>query len=102
GHDMLAEGSIYLSTGKLVASHLTPANHRDVLESARGKKKPEVEEIVARLSPRPDVPASIRRLPTPNPFPPASPAPTQMLTAATVPVSPLPARAAAVEPLSPD
>jgi hypothetical protein len=100
--DMLAEGSVNLTTVKLLASHLTPANHRDVLESARGKKKPEVEEIVARLSPRPDVPASIRRLPTPNPIPPASPAPTQMLTAPTVAASPLRVRPAAVAPLSPD
>src|SRR5947207_15317810 len=38
-----------------------------VLESARGKRKPEVEEMVARLSPRPDVPASVRRLPAIRP-----------------------------------
>src|SRR5213593_1564933 len=42
--DMLAEGSVTLTTVKLLASHLTAANHRDVLESARGKRKPEVEE----------------------------------------------------------
>jgi hypothetical protein len=99
--DMLASGAVNLTTVKLLASHLTPANHRDVLESARGKKKPEVEEIVARLSPRPDVPASIRRLTTPNPIPPASPAPTQ-ITAPTVAVSPQRVRPAVVEPLSPD
>jgi hypothetical protein len=46
---------------RLLAPHLTPS-HREVLESARGKRKPEVEEIVATLSPRPDVPASVRRL----------------------------------------
>src|SRR5206468_6587051 len=40
-----------------------------VLESARGKRKPEVEEMVARLSPRPDVPASVRRLPAIRPGP---------------------------------
>jgi hypothetical protein len=43
-----------LTTVRLLASHLTPANHRDVLGSARGKRKPEVEEIVARLPPQPD------------------------------------------------
>jgi hypothetical protein len=100
--DMLAEGSVNLTAVRLLAPHLTPSNHREVLDSARGKRKPEVEEIVARLSPRPDIPASIRRLPTPNPFPPASPAPTQMLTAPTVAASPLRVRPAAVEPLSPD
>src|SRR5207245_1250891 len=63
--DMLADGSVNLTTVKLLASHLTPANHRGVLESARGRRKPEVEEIVARLSPRPDVEPSVRRLPAP-------------------------------------
>jgi hypothetical protein len=42
---------------------LTPGNHREVLDSARGKKKREIDEIVARLSPRPDVAASVRKLP---------------------------------------
>src|SRR5882672_6423927 len=64
--DMLADGSVNLTTVKLLASHLTLANHRGVLESARGRRKPEVEEIVARLSPRPDVPPSVRRLPAPR------------------------------------
>jgi hypothetical protein len=61
--EMLAEGWVNLTTVKLLAPHLTPVNHLEVLESARGKRKAEVEEIVARLSPRPDVPASVRRLP---------------------------------------
>src|SRR5881396_3025788 len=62
--DMLAEGSVNLTAVRLLAPHLSPSNHREVLDSARGKRKPEVEEIVATLSPRPDVPASVRRLPT--------------------------------------
>jgi hypothetical protein len=60
--DMLAEGSVNLTAVRLLAPHLTPSNYREVLDSARGKRKPEVEEIVATLSPRPDVPASVRRL----------------------------------------
>lgn len=35
-----------------------------MLGSARGKTKLEIQEIVARLSPRPDVPASVRLLPS--------------------------------------
>jgi Domain of unknown function (DUF222) len=62
--DMLASGSINLTSVRLLAPRLTESNHREVLESARGKTKPEVEQIVARLSPRPDVRASVRRLPT--------------------------------------
>ena len=63
--EMLAAGSVNLTTVRLLVSHLTVANHRDVLESVRGKGKSEVEEVVARLSPRPDVPPSLRKLPTP-------------------------------------
>jgi len=101
---MLAEGSINLTTVRLLAPHLTADNYRDVLESARGKKKSQVEEIVARLSPRPDVAASIRKLPAPRPAP-ARPleaaarvAPTAL---ATLP-SPAPVSSASVTPLSPD
>ena len=65
--EMLAAGSVNLTTVRLLVSHLTVANHRDVLESVRGNGKSEVEEIVARLSPRPDVPPSLRKLPTPLP-----------------------------------
>src|SRR5262249_23831803 len=61
----LGERSVNLTRVRPLAPHLTFDNHREVLESARGKKKLEVEEIVARLSPRPDVPTSVR------PFPPA-------------------------------
>jgi hypothetical protein len=65
--DMLAEGSVNLTAVRLLAPYLTPGNHREVLDAARGKRKPEVEEIVARLAPRPDVPRSVRRLPLPRP-----------------------------------
>jgi len=61
--EMLAAGTVNLTTARLLAPHLTPANHREVLDSARGKKKREIEEIVVRLSPRPDVAASVRKLP---------------------------------------
>ena len=62
--EMLAEGSVNLTTVRLLGPHLTSDNHREVLESARGRAKAEVERIVARLAPKPDVPASIRTLPT--------------------------------------
>ncbi|HYN05055.1 MAG TPA: HNH endonuclease signature motif containing protein [Vicinamibacteria bacterium] len=65
--EMLAAGSVNLTTVRLLVSHLTVANHRDVLESVRGKGKSEVEEVVARLSPRPDVPPSLRKLKAPLP-----------------------------------
>jgi len=112
--DMLAEGSVNLTAVRLLAPHLTPGNHCEVLDAARGKRKPEVEEIVARLSPRPDVPASVRRLPTSRPatVPLAAPAPASASPAAppvSVPIPeagpaahPLPVGPVAVTPLSPD
>jgi hypothetical protein len=59
---MLADGSVHLTAVRRLGPHLTVANHRDALESARGKTKAEIEEIVAGLSPRPDVPVSVRRI----------------------------------------
>jgi hypothetical protein len=113
--DLLADASVNLTAVRLLAPHLNASNYREVLDSARGKRKPEVEEIVARLSPRPDVPASVRRLPTSRPVsvPLAAPVPASASPAAT-PVSdagaltpgpaahPLPVGPAAVTPLSPD
>ena len=105
--DMLAEGSVNLTAVRLLAPHLTPSNHREVLDSARGKKKP-------TLSPRPDVPASVRRLPTSRPTSVALgvpahasaspvPAPVSVPTPAPgSPAHPLPVGPVAVTPLSPD
>src|SRR2546426_7090453 len=72
--DLLADGSINLTTVRLLAPHLTEENHRTVLEAARGKRTHEVEKIVAGLAPRPDVADSIRKLPSAPqaPRPPAS------------------------------
>jgi hypothetical protein len=65
---MLSAGEIYLWSVRLLAPHLTPENHLEVLRSARGKKaKLAVQEIVARLSPRPDVPTTIWKVPAPPP-----------------------------------
>jgi len=60
---MLNAGSVHLTAVRRLAPHLTPDNHRQVLESAHGRTKAEIEEIVVSLSPRPDVPTSVRRLP---------------------------------------
>jgi hypothetical protein len=114
--EMLAAGSVNLTTVRLLVSHLTVANHRDVLESVRGKGKSDVEEVVARLSPRPDIPPSLRKLPTPTPVPlpsanpldaqapaavaPAAPVPVSTVRVVTVTVAGYPGQA--VAPLSPD
>lgn len=61
--DQLGDGSLNLTTVRLLAPHLTGANHQELLAEAAGRSKREVEELVARRFPRPDVAASIRKLP---------------------------------------
>jgi hypothetical protein len=62
---LLVDGSLNLTTARLLAPHLRPDNFEAVVEMARGKSKREVEVLVAALAPRPDVPSSVRRLPAP-------------------------------------
>jgi hypothetical protein len=64
--ELLAEGSLTLTTVGLLAPQLTPENQRELLQAARHKSKREVEEIVAALRPQPAVPSSIRKLPAPK------------------------------------
>lgn len=61
--DGLADGSLNLTTLGLLSPHLTPTNHLEVLEAARHKSKREVEQLVARLNPRPDARPVVRKLP---------------------------------------
>jgi hypothetical protein len=60
---MLADGQLHLSGIALLASHLTPQNRDAVLARARHRSKREIQQLVAELSPRPDVPARMRKLP---------------------------------------
>ena len=62
----LEDGAVTLPTVRLVAPHLTMANHQDVLARARHKGKREVEALVASLRPMPSVPSTIRKLPEPR------------------------------------
>jgi hypothetical protein len=61
--ELLAEGEITLTTITLLAAHLTPDNHQQLLESSRNKSRRDVERLVAVLQPRPVVPWSIHPLP---------------------------------------
>ncbi|MBX3189140.1 MAG: HNH endonuclease [Labilithrix sp.] len=56
-------GDITLSTVVLLRDHLTEATVAELVDATRGKTKREVEELLARRAPRPDVPAKIRKLP---------------------------------------
>jgi hypothetical protein len=96
--EMLATGTLNLNAVRLLAPHLTPENHRPVLDSARGKGRSEVEEIVARLAPRPDVVASLRKLPPPRVAPPPAPIRVETVRITAPPPPPRPV----VAPLAPD
>jgi hypothetical protein len=62
--DLLACGSLTLTSVRILSPHLTPENHEAVLKRAKGQACRQIEGLVAELAPRPDVPTSIRKLPT--------------------------------------
>ncbi len=64
--DLLADGSITLTTVCLLGPHLTVDNHAALLDSARHKSKHEVEHIVAQIHPSSAIQSSVRKLPAPK------------------------------------
>ncbi len=60
---MLASGRLHLTAIAKLAPHLTPENRDRLLERAVHRTKRQIEELVAEIAPRPDVPALVRRLP---------------------------------------
>jgi len=61
--ERLADGTLTLTAVSKLAKHLTEQNHRALLDSVRQKSKREIEELLARLHPRPDAREMVRRLP---------------------------------------
>jgi 5-methylcytosine-specific restriction endonuclease McrA len=61
--ERLEAGDMTLTTIGLLAAHLTPDNHQQLIEAARRKSKREVEHLVATLRPQPSVPSLVRKLP---------------------------------------
>ena len=108
--DLISESIVTLTSVRLLAPHLTPENHRAVLERARHKSKRDIELLVAGLHPQPDVPPVVRKLTTPAvPQMPAAKtielmtseaadAPRAMAPAKELPVS----RPAEVKPIAPE
>ncbi len=60
---MLGDGTLNLTTVRLIAPHLTDESADGLLDAAAGRSKRQVEELVARHAPRPDVPSSVRKVP---------------------------------------
>ncbi len=107
--DLLEAGSVTLTTVRLLAPHLTEANHRELLERVHDKSKRDVEIAIATLAPAPDVPSVVRKLPTPLPA--RIPEVSDAAKTAVVEVSRLPqntapaatpSRHAEVKPLAPE
>jgi hypothetical protein len=95
---MLSEGRLHLSGIERLAPHLTEENRDEVLARAAFQSKRQIEELVAELAPKPDVPATIRKLPTPAAPTSTQPTPTPLLRSdgAKTPAAPRP------QPLAPE
>jgi hypothetical protein len=106
--DLIESAAVTLTTVRLLAPHLTEVNHRELLERARHKSKREVELLLATLSPRPDVPSTVRKLPGPatslaQPAPPQATAKLDVSQPIEIPPSaPSQPRPAEVKPLAPE
>ena len=62
----LENGSVTVTNARMLAPHMTEENCEELLAAARHRSKREVEEIVARLRPQPDVCSTVRKLPSPR------------------------------------
>jgi hypothetical protein len=60
---MLGDGRLHLTGIAKLAPHLTGENRDALLQRATHRTKREIEELVAEIAPRPDVPAVMRKLP---------------------------------------
>ena len=58
----LERGDFTLTAVRLLAPHLTPANHGEVLAAARHRSKQGIQELIASLNPRPAAATIIRRV----------------------------------------
>jgi hypothetical protein len=64
---MLAQGNLNLTLVRLLAAHMTKDNHDELLAAASGKSKRQVQELLARRFPQPEIASSIRKLPARRP-----------------------------------
>jgi hypothetical protein len=65
----IERGDLTLSTIALLHDALTDATYDELVEAAAGKTKAEVQALLAKRSPTPDVPAAITAIPTQAPIP---------------------------------
>lgn len=63
---LIEQGRIHLSGLVLLRPHLTKENFALVMAGAAGKSVAQIAEYVAAIDPKPDVPAKMTKLPTPE------------------------------------
>jgi len=90
--ELIERRQLHLTAVCLLRDYLTPENHQELLAEAAHKTKGQVEELLARRFPRPDVESRIRKLP-PSRALPASVAVPQALSTAAIPAAATPAAA---------
>ena len=61
---MLGDGRLHLTAIAMLAPYLTAENRDTLLKRATHRTKRQIEELIAEMTPRPDVPAVVRKLPT--------------------------------------
>jgi hypothetical protein len=67
--DCIRRGELHLAAVRLLAPHLTPENHVELIANAKHKSKRAIEEMLADRAPKPDAPALVRRVPVPPTVP---------------------------------
>ncbi len=60
---MLADGRLHLTAIDKLAPYLTRENREGLLERATHRSKRQIEELIAEIAPRRDVPVMVRKLP---------------------------------------
>jgi hypothetical protein len=86
--DRLASGELNLTSARVLTPHLTPGNVKDVLARASGRRRREIDLLIAELHPRPDAPTLIRRLPTPATSSAPNASPSTSESGAAIPAPP--------------
>ena len=71
--EAVRRGDLHVTGVSLLAPQLTSENATELIEAARHKTADEIRRLLADRQPKPDVPASMRRLPAPAAQPPAPP-----------------------------
>jgi hypothetical protein len=80
--EAVRRGDLHVTGASLLAPQLTSGNGVELIEAARHKTADEIRQLLADRQPTPDVPATVRRLPTP-----AAPRPPTPLSSDSAKVS---------------